>query len=221
MGRDVERGLDELRGQVQRMGRAAQAILEKALRAVWERDAALAREVKIDDLELDRLELEIDEAVLRLLALQAPKADDLRGVVALKSVTADLERVGDLSRNVAQSALRLAQQEGGDVPAALRTLAGYARSLLARALESLEERDCERAEDVVRDDEEADRSEAEVVRGAIAQISADPALTSRGVDYILIAKSLERVADHATNIGEGVVLAESARNVKHAGKLAL
>ena len=220
MTRPLDPGLEELRGRVRRMGRAAQAILAKTLRAVFERDAALAREVKIDDLELDRLELEIDETVLRLLALRAPKADDLRDVVALKAITADLERVGDLSRNVAQSALRLAEADAGEIPPALETLADHARALLARALQSLEERDCEQAQRVVRDDDEADRREGEVIRGAIAQISADPALTSRGVDYILIAKSLERVADHATNIGEGVILAEAARNVKHADKLA-
>jgi len=107
MPRTIDPILGTLREMALRMGSLSEAILGKALRAVWERDAALAREVKIDDLEIDRLDLAIDESVLRALALQAPLADDLRKVIAIKMMASDLERVGDLSRNIAKSGERL------------------------------------------------------------------------------------------------------------------
>ena len=93
MTRTVDPLLAELRRRLLRMGSLAEAILEKSLRALWARDAALAAEVQEDDVEIDRLDVEIDEAVLRVLALQAPVADDLRHVVAVKMIATDLERV--------------------------------------------------------------------------------------------------------------------------------
>jgi phosphate transport system protein len=220
MSRIVDPVLEDLRKRLLRMGSLAEAILEKSLRAVWERSASLAREVRIDDLEIDRVDLEIDEAVLRILALQAPKADDLRNVLAIKMIATDLERVGDLARNVAKSALRLAERSGAEPPAQLGELADHARRALRRALDSFSERDTEGAKRVLRDDDEVDREQDEVIRKAIEEIASHPESTSQGVDYILIAKNLERVADHATNIAEDVILVAEARNVKHADKLA-
>src|SRR5215471_17885792 len=108
--RSVDPALQELRNRLLRMGSLAEDILEKALTAVWKRDRTAAREVQIDDLEIDRLDLAIDEAVLRLLATQAPVADDLRSVIAAKMIATDLESVGDLARNVKKSAVRIADQ---------------------------------------------------------------------------------------------------------------
>jgi phosphate transport system protein len=220
MTRIVEPVLEDLRKRLLRMGSLAEAILDKAVRAVWERDASLAREVQSDDLEIDRMDLEIDEAVLRVLALQAPKADDLRNVIAIKMIATDLERVGDLARNVAKSGLRLAERDGADPPPKLGELADHARRALRRALDSFSARDTEGAKRVLREDDEVDREQDEVIRRAIDEIASHPEYTSQGLDYILIAKNLERVADHATNIAEDVILVAEARNVKHAGKLA-
>lgn len=220
MKRIVDPALEELRKKLLRMGSLAEAILEKALRAIWERDAALAREVRIDDLEIDRMDLEIDEAVLRVLALQAPKADDLRNVIAVKMIATDLERVGDLARNIAKSAQRLVEKGGVPAPPKLRELADHARRLLRSALDSFSESDTERAVLVLRDDDQVDRDQDEVIQAAIEEIVTHPELTSQEVDFILIAKNLERVADHATNIAEDVILVAEARNVKHADKLA-
>ena len=130
MTRIVDPVLEDLRHRLIKMGALAEAILDKSLRAVWERDAALAREVKIDDLEIDRLDLEIDEAVLRILALQSPVANDLRNVIAIKMIATDLERVGDLARNIAKSALRLSSRPAVEISSKLRELAGEAKRLL-------------------------------------------------------------------------------------------
>ncbi len=220
MTRIVDPVLDDLRQKILRMGSLAEAILEKSLQAVWKRDPALAREVRIDDLEIDRLDLAVDEAVLRALATQAPVADDLRSVLAIKMMATDLERVGDLARNIAKSALRLAERPEVPAPEKLQILADESRRLLRRALDSFSDHDAERAAIVLDDDDQVDERHDEVIRAAIDEISDHPELTSQEVDFILIAKHLERVADHATNIAEDVIMVTEARNVKHASKLA-
>ena len=219
MTRVVDPALSTLRQQLLRMGSLAEAILEKSLQSLWRRDVALAREVRIDDLEIDRLDIAIDEMVLRILATQAPVADDLRNVIAGKMIAADLERVGDLARNIAKSAERLATRDKVEVPPGLRTLADEAQRILRRALDAFSEHDADRATAVLGDDDQVDADEDAVIRNAIEEIASHPEFTAQEVDFILIAKNLERVADHATNIAEDVILATKARNVKHAGKL--
>lgn len=220
MTRTVDVPLEALRRKVLRMGSLAEAILEKAVRALAGRDAALAREVAGDDLEIDRLDVEIDEAVLRVLALQAPVANDLRHVVACKMIATDLERVGDLARNVAKAAIRLAAREDAALPPRLRTLADESRRLLREAIDSFSDLDAEKAERVLREDDVVDREEGLAIQEAIQTLGRNADLAAREVDFILVAKHLERVADHATNIAEDVILAIQARNVKHAAKLA-
>ncbi len=201
------------------MGSLSEAILDKAVRAVWERRVDLAREVQIDDLEIDRLDLDIDEAVLRALALQAPVAEDLRQVIAIKMMATDLERVGDLSRNIAKSAMRLAERAPIQIPPKLQEVADEARRLLKLSLDSYADADPAKAQAVLEADDRVDDDQERVVRDAIAAIGVHPEMTSQEVDLILIAKNLERVADHATNIAEDTILATEARNVKHEKKL--
>jgi phosphate transport system protein len=220
MTRTVDPMLAELRKKLLRMGSLAEAILEKSLRALWARDAVLAAEVKKDDIEIDRLDVEIDEAVLRVLALQAPVANDLRHVVAVKMIATDLERVGDLARNVAKSAQRLSTQPEAALPPKLHELADEARRLLRESLDSFSDLDPSKAENVLREDDVVDRNEGEVIQDALRALGKNPDHAAQEVDFILVAKNLERVADHATNIAEDVILATQARNVKHAQKLA-
>lgn len=215
----VEKKLAALREKLLRMGGLAEAILEKSLRSLYEKDAALAREVANDDLDIDRHDVEIDRAVLELLALQAPVAHDLRQTIAIKTAALDLERVGDLARNIADSAIRLAEGERTRIPPELQTLAEAARRILSSALTAFADTDAEKARAVVAADDRIDDDEAIVIRGAIDTLRTDPQQCSSAVDFILIAKSLERVGDHATNIAEDVVMAADAVNLKHAEKL--
>jgi len=210
----------DLREMVLRMGARAEAILENAIRALRERDAELAQQVQGQDIEIDRLDVAIDEAVLRALALQAPLAEDLRGVVAIKTMAIDLERVGDLARNIAKSGARLAERPAADFHAWLEPLEDQALALLRRALDCFEAHDPAAARAVIDADDRIDALQDEVVRALIARIGIEPGQAAQAVDLILVAESLERVADHATNIAEDVILIAEARNVKHAGKLA-
>lgn len=219
MTRIVEPFIQDLRQKVLQMGGLSEEILKKSMRAVFDRDCDVALEVAADDLDIDRFDLLIDEAVLRALALQAPVADDLRLVIAIKMMATDLERVGDLARNIAKCAVRLAEHPEVAVPSKLKDLAFEAQRLLRRALDSFSESDVSGAESVLDDDDQVDDDQDEVVRQTILQIAQHPEISSQGIDFILIAKNLERVADHATNIAEEVILWTDGRNLKHATKL--
>jgi phosphate transport system protein len=219
MTRTVDSVLGDLREGLLRMGSRAEAILAKSVQAVLERDGELARGVERDDLEIDRLDVEIDATVLRALALQAPVAADLRKVIAVKMLAADLERVGDLARNIAKSAVRLAMHPQVETPLSLVLLSRSAQRMLHGALDAYSNEDAEAARKVLAQDEEVDRQQDEVVRSGLQEIQAHPEHASQGVDLILVAKNLERVGDHATNIAEGVILVAEARNVKHEAKL--
>ena len=220
MSRAFDSVLEGLRGNLLRMGGRAEAILDKALRALWERDARLAQEVADDDVEIDRLEVAIDEAVLKALALQAPVAEDLREVLAVKMIATDLERVGDLARNIAKSAARSAANPPLPFPAALTGLARSAQRVLRRSLDAFSRTDAELARSVLGEDDAIDRAQDEVVQSMLRALERDPGAASQELDMIMVAKHLERVGDHATNIAEDVILVAEARNVKHAKKLA-
>jgi phosphate transport system protein len=219
MTRILDPLMTELREQVLRMGSLSETILAKALRAAWDRRADLAREVAIDDLEIDRLDLAIDEGILRALALQSPVAADLRHLIAIKMMASDLERVGDLARNVAKSALRLCSRRPVSIPRDLVELAEAAQAILREALDAFGEGDVAKARAVLEKDDVIDEAQDRVVENAIREIGEHPEFSAQKVDLILIAENLERVGDHATNIAEDVILAEEARNLKHAGKL--
>jgi phosphate transport system protein len=131
----------------------------------------------------------------------------------------DLERVGDLSRNIGKSAMRLAERPPFDPPPELSELCEAARRQLRAALDAFTQRDPEKARQVLEGDDRVDRLQDRIVREAILSLETEPAFSAQRVDVILIAESLERVGDHATNIAEDVILVAEARNVKHAAKL--
>jgi phosphate transport system protein len=136
MTRTFDPVIRELRGMLLQMGSRSEAILDKSLRALEERSAALADEVDIDDVDIDRLDVAIDFSILEALALNAPVAGDLREVFGIKMIATDLERVGDLARNIAKSARRSADRAELDPPAALHRLSRLAVEQLRRALDA-------------------------------------------------------------------------------------
>lgn len=219
MTRTLDSAIEHVHSLVMRMAVASEAILDKALRAFDQRDLTLAAEIREDDLEIDRLDVEVDEAVLVGLALQAPVAEDLRRVLAAKAIATDLERVGDLSRNIAKSVTRLADRSPVPLPPSLESLVLHARQMLREALNAYVERDANKARKLMRDDDQVDDDQDRVVREALEEIRRHPDFSVQEIDLIMVAKHLERVADHATNVAESVILLVEGRNVKHADKL--
>ena len=221
MIRTLDPVMRELRDMLLRMSSRAESILTKSLRSLVERDVSIAAEVREDDLEIDRLDVEIDGAVLRALALQAPVATDLREVIAIKMIASDLERVGDLARNIAQNAIVLAQPPRRvEVPEAMLRLAEGSRGMLRRAMDAFVDCDVEIARKVLDEDDTVDAMHEDVVRLELQEIADHPERAPAAVELILAAGSFERVGDHATNIAEDVILVAEAQNVKHAAKLA-
>jgi len=219
MSRIVDPVLEDLRQTLLRMGSLSEAILAKSLRAVFERDAALAGEVKDDDLEIDRLDVHLDEAVTKALALQSPVAADLRSILAIRTIATDLERVGDLARNIAKSAMRLTERPAVPVSAQLQDLADQTTRALGESLDAFSETDAERARRVIEADDDIDEAEDLLIQRVIEGVADHPGQSAQEVDVILIAKNLERVGDHATNIAEEVIFLAEARIVRHESKL--
>lgn len=215
----VQKRLEPLRQQVLRMGHLAEAILDKSLQSVWKGDVELAREVAGDDLPIDRLDVEIDQSVLEFLALQAPVAQDLREAIAIKTAATDLERVGDIARNIAKSAVRLIEMPEVSPPAALKSLADSSGRALRNALLSFANYDPGLAREVLASDDAVDADEEETFRSALDAIRDNPKASEQEVYFILIGRNLERVGDHATNIAEDVIQVVESLNLKHAEKL--
>ena len=215
----VHPAVEDLREMILRMGARAEAILDKAGRALRLRDPELAREVAQDDVEIDRLDVGIDEAVLGALALPGPDAEALRGMVAAKAMAIDLERIGDLARNIAKSAVRMAERPAIDLTARLEPLEDAASALLHRALDAYASNDPDAAREVIAGDDPIDELQDRIVLEAIAEMGANPGIAPQAVDVILVAESLERIGDHATNVAEDVILIAEDRNVKHAQRL--
>jgi phosphate transport system protein len=219
MSRTLDTALDNVHALVLAMSVACEAILDKALRSLEARDLALANQVAHDDLEIDRLDVAVDEAILGALALQAPVAEDLRRVLAAKAIGTDLERVGDLARNIAKCTQRLVQRSPVPLPPSLEVLVLHAKQMLRGALDAYVERDADKARMLLREDDVVDDDQDRVVREALREIREHPDTSEQEIDLIFVAKHLERVADHATNVAESVILLVEARNVKHADKL--
>ena len=147
-------------------------------------------------------------------------AEDLRRVLAAKAIGTDLERVGDLARNIAKCALRLAGRSPVPLPPSLESLALHAKQMQRGAFDAYVARDADKARRLLRDDDIVDEDQDRVVREALREIREHPDASEQEIDLIFVAKNLERVADHATNVAESVILLVEGRNVKHADKLA-
>jgi phosphate transport system protein len=212
-------GTRGLRQSALRMAALAESILARAIASLRDRDVELAARIDAEDLEIDRLELEIDDAILAELPRWAAVKDELRMVLAVKSMIVDLERVGDLARSIARSGARLAALEETPWAARLEPLEDAAAGLLRAALDSFQELDPDLARSVIDGDDAVDELHAGLVRELIGALGKHPECAAQLVHLLLISEGLERIADHATNVAEDVILVTEARSVKHAQKL--
>jgi phosphate transport system protein len=213
--RRFEREIDELKAQLLLMGGRAETIVLKSVESLKNRDARQAEEVFADDHVLDRMEIDIEERCIRLLALQQPIARDLRTIMAALKISNDLERAGDHGVNIAGSTVRLAEQPLLKPLVDIPRMAGLAVGMLREALDAYVQNDSERARQLVRRDDEVDQLNQQVFRELVSFMIEDHSTITRAMELILVARNLERVADLATNIGEEVVFIAEARIIKH------
>jgi phosphate transport system protein len=207
--------LSELKGRLLTMSAEAQEALATALAALLERNPAKAAQVIQGDRAIDALELEIEEAVIRLLATQQPMARDLRLLMAAMKIANDLERVGDHAVNIAQSAERLLKERLVPPEPELVEMARQARKMLSDALDAFVRSDAKIGREVCRRDDMVDALHRSVFRIVLTHMAEDPHTISAGMELVLVGRNLERVADLATNIAEDVVFLVEGKSIKH------
>jgi phosphate transport system protein len=217
--REYEAELQQVRERLLVMGGRVEEMIGNAVRAVGERDAGLARATIDLDHKVNRAEMEVDELCLRILARRQPMASDLRFLtLALKMVT-DLERIGDLAVNICERAIDLRAEtrlEGLDT---LEKMAGVAQGMVRDAIDAFVHNDAERAQRVIDRDDEVDELYHVYFRDVLAVMVVGADNVERGIHVQSIAKWLERIGDHATNLAEIVIFMVKGKDVRHAGKL--
>lgn len=207
--------LEALRMTVLQMAAKTERAMERALKALNERDEVLAQEVIDGDQEINELELEIDRLSLKLLALEQPMARDLRFIVGSIRMSIDLERIADQAVNIAQRAKFLCQRPPLEPLPALQRLADTAMDMLRVAVASFMNGNVNQARDVCQMDDDADEMNSRVLRTMIEYMIEESRTVERAVQTIIVARCLERVADQTTNIAENVIFIVDGVNIKH------
>lgn len=211
---ELERDIAALKEKLLTMAGHAETAVHRAVRAVTERDDELALQVKRDDDLLDRLEMEIDDAAIELLAGALADAD-LRLITMAMKISHDLERVGDEATAIARRAIDLNRELPLRLELDLPRLAGLATAMLKDALDAFVHRDSAKARAVVPRDKEVDQLNRQFQDDLAAHMTAVPDSVHRCLNLVQISKRLERIADHAANIAEDVVYLCEARDIRH------
>jgi phosphate transport system protein len=212
-----QQGLDELREKLLRMGGLAEQAIDRAAEAYRTRDAKYCQLVLTGEADINQAEREIDELALDLLAMQQPMAVDLRFIMAVVKINADLERVGDQAVNIAQRVLDLISEPEVRLPVDIPRMAESVTAMVQRALESFLDGKAEVAEAVLQMDNVVDRMKDEAFVVLVQKMTNEPQATRAALNVLLIARNLERIADHATNIAEDVIFWVRGADVRHGG----
>jgi len=209
--------LDELKQLLLSMGGMVELAVDRALEAFRERDVALCRRVLEDEKRINEAERQIDDLALDLLAMQQPMAVDLRLILAVIKINADLERVGDQAVNIAERVLDLAVRGDTELPVDLPRMASIASRMVRTALDAFLEGDADLAQSVLESDDIVDSMNRDALLRLSKLMQESPDLVPQALDALLIARNLERVADHATNIAEDVIFWVRGMDVRHHG----
>lgn len=207
--------LDALRGRVARMTALVQDIVEKSVEAVSSLDADLARLAMEADDRIDREEVDIEKQAIDLLALYQPAAGDLRMITTIIKVNGDFERIADCAVNVAQRVPLLAKMGDYIVSSDLRLMASTIVMTLRDTISAFNLSDIELARQVLRSDDVVDALYHQIVQETLAVLESDQHRANRDLSTIMMAKNLERIGDHCTNIAEDIVYVQSGRIIRH------
>jgi phosphate transport system protein len=215
MARHFHEELDALKQTILAMGGLVEDQIRRVMRSLVERDDEQARDVIARDREVNAYENEIDEKCVELLALHQPAAGDLRFLTTAMKIVTDLERIGDQAVNIAQRALELNAEPQLKPYIDLPRMAEKAQAMVKDSLDAFVARDTALARRVRGQDEAVDQLNHQIFRELLTFMMSEPATIPRAIRLILIARFLERVADHATNIAEMVVYLVESKIVRH------
>ena len=198
------------------MADTAQHMIMLAVRSLTQRDESLAKEVLSIEQRVNRMEIEIEDEVLKLLAIRQPAAKDLRLLVALLKINNSLERVADQACNISETVHFLLQEPPLKIPLIdIPNMANLVQKMVRDSIDAFVRHDPDLAQTVCEHDDEVDWINDQIFRVLLTYMMENPKSITRSVDLILISRNLERIADHATNISEEVIFIEEGKNIKH------
>jgi phosphate transport system protein len=215
MHRHFDDELKELKSKLLRMGGMVEDQIQGSLRALVDRDSALARRVIENDHQVNTLDVEVDEDCLRLLALQQPTARDLRFITTAMKISTELERMSDLAENIGERAIELNDEPQLKPYIDIPRMADWALQMVREALDAFVRSDADLARKVCADDDFIDDLTEQLFRELLSFMLENPATITRAIRITFIAKYLERIADHATNVAELVVYMVEGKIIRH------
>jgi phosphate transport system protein len=207
--------LEDLRKELLTMAGLVELAVHQSVLSLTERDPDSAQQVLVGEARINQLEIRIDELATRLLALHQPMAGDLRFLTAAIKINNDLERMGDLAVNIVERSLSLISLPPVKPMIDIPRMAQLAESMVRNSLDSFVKRDAELARGVLVSDDAVDDLRDAITRELVGFMERDPSTVSRSLDLILVARNLERIADHATNIAEDVLFLIQGVDVRH------
>jgi len=213
--RQYEEELQQLRAKILEMGGLVEKQIGDAMVSFVDRNSSLAREVIEHDHTVNYLDVTIDEACTRLLALHQPAGRDLRLIMTSLKITTDLERIGDIAQNICERAIELNQEPPLKPYVDLPRMANWAQSMLRDSLDAFVREDTELALQVCQRDDFIDNLTAQLFNEMLSYMAQDPQSVGRATRILFLAKYLERIADHATNIGEMVIYMVKGKSIRH------
>ena len=213
--RAYETQLGKLRSCLLEMGGLVEDQITQAIRSLTERDPVLARATVERDHTVNRLDVEIDELSMKLIALHQPAARDLRLITTALKITTDLERIGDLATHIAERAIELAAEPPVKPYVDIPRMAALASSMVHRSLDAFVREDVELALEVCSSDDAIDRMHDQLFRELLSFMADDPQAISRTMRLLFVSKYLERIGDHATNIAEMVIFLVRGTSIRH------
>ena len=215
MERHFDQELDDLKTQILQMGGLVETQIERAIRALIERDVDMASQVIERDTLVNNLDVEIDERCIRLLALQAPAASDLRFVTTAMKISTELERMSDLAENISERVIELNEEPQLKPYIDIPRMANWTMRMVRDCLDAFVRSDSKLARKVCADDDFVDNLTHQLFRELLSFMIENPATISRAIRLTFIGKYIERIADHATNIAELVVYMVEGKIVRH------
>ncbi len=214
-----EEDLKKLHEEILYMGGLVEDQIQKAVNSLVERDSKLAEVIIERDHEVNRLDVDIDDLCIRLLALHQPAGRDLRFITTGLKITTDLERTGDMAVNICERALELNQEPQLKPYIDIPRMAEIAERMIRESLDAFVREDTDLALKVCKDDEQVDQLNSQIFREVISFMIGDPLTINRAMKLASISKYLERIADHATNIAEMVVFMVKGKSIRHMKEL--
>jgi phosphate transport system protein len=215
MERPFDEELKSLKEKLLEMGARAEEQIALAVRGLKQREEKMACRVLDREEAINLLDIELDEMCLRLLALRQPMAADLRFIASAMKISSDLERIGDLAVNIAERTIDLLKEPELKPLIDIPRMAQMAQEMVRDAINAFVNRDDKLAREVCERDDRVDELNQQVFRELLTYMMQDPGTISVAVDLILVGRHLERIADHATNIGEDVIYMVRGKTIKH------